>query len=374
MPTLTIQLPGLPPVSHVLKDETITIGRMKTNTIVIDDASISLMHAKITRKDGLFYLKDLNSTNGTMVNGQRIAEARLRDQDRVRFADITTQFDSDGEVIGNGHAPASTPILFAAAPTPAVMTAPAHSPASGQATAAPKAAQVSTSKSQRKMSRRTLAVAAAVLIVALPGLGVVVLKSAKGKSQNPDQANAPSATKSKKDAGAEVATQVPSPKPTLPDKPVPEPAEPAIAPTANIGDAIAGLKSKDVAERRQAALVLHGAGADAKEAIPVLKDALKDSDQEVQMWAALALVNTQTYDKAVIPILIRGLKNENTVLRQVACLSLGLIPYEGGDKDTVIPALTEAATKDTDQDVRQAAKSALNIVNPENLESASSVK
>jgi len=58
------------------------------------------------------------------------------------------------------------------------------------------------------------------------------------------------------------------------------------------------------------------------------------------------------------------------VLRQVACLSLGLIPYEAGDKQTVIPALNESATKDADEDVRQAAKAALNIVGVESTESA----
>ncbi|HSU57134.1 MAG TPA: FHA domain-containing protein, partial [Candidatus Dormibacteraeota bacterium] len=100
MPTLTIQLPGLPPVSHVLKDETTTIGRMKGNTIVIEDSSISLMHAKITRKDGEFYLKDLNSTNGTIINGQAIAEAKLRDLDRVRFAEIPAQFQADAVPVG----------------------------------------------------------------------------------------------------------------------------------------------------------------------------------------------------------------------------------------------------------------------------------
>src|ERR1051325_5207820 len=92
MPVLTIQLPGLPPVSHVLKDDTITIGRMKGNTIVIEDSSISLMHARITRKDGEIYLKDLNSTNGTRVNGQPVSEAKLRDQDRVKFADINCEY------------------------------------------------------------------------------------------------------------------------------------------------------------------------------------------------------------------------------------------------------------------------------------------
>src|SRR5438045_5311946 len=92
MPTLLVQLPGLPPVSHLIRDEATTIGRMKSNSIVIDDSSISLMHAKITRKNGEYYLKDLNSTNGTRVNGQMVGEAKLKDQDHVRFAEVSTEY------------------------------------------------------------------------------------------------------------------------------------------------------------------------------------------------------------------------------------------------------------------------------------------
>src|ERR1044071_7533372 len=92
MPTLLVQLPGLPPVSHIIRDETTTIGRLKSNSIVVDDSSVSLMHAKITRKIGEYYLKDLDSTNGTIVNGQAVGEAKLRDQDRVKFAEVSTQF------------------------------------------------------------------------------------------------------------------------------------------------------------------------------------------------------------------------------------------------------------------------------------------
>src|SRR5262249_54494653 len=137
MPTLTIQLPGQPPVFHVLKDETITIGRLKSNTIVIEDTSISLMHAKITRKDGLFYLKDLNSTNGTIVTGQPIGEVRLRDQDKVRFADITTQFLADGDVSSAPAAAAPVPIAqtslpAAAAASPAKPSPQPATPAVGQ--------------------------------------------------------------------------------------------------------------------------------------------------------------------------------------------------------------------------------------------------
>src|SRR6266850_2530140 len=177
MPTLMIQLPGLPPVSHVLKDETTTIGRFKGNTIVIEDASISLMHAKITRKDGQFYLKDLNSTNGTIVNGQPIGEVRLRDQDRVRFAEITTQFVADAEATVTGIAQAAA----AAAPAPVsappartqALPAPAASAQAAVSAKAAKAPSIPTSKPPRKLPVRALAVAASVLILALAGGGIV---------------------------------------------------------------------------------------------------------------------------------------------------------------------------------------------------------
>src|SRR5438067_541659 len=123
MPTLLVQLPGFPPVSHIIRDETTTIGRLKSNSIVIDDSSVSLMHAKITRKNGEYYLKDLNSTNGTIVNGQAVGEAKLKDQDRVRFAEISTQFMAEPsiEVLTAMGAGASTAVgaSAAAAPVPA---------------------------------------------------------------------------------------------------------------------------------------------------------------------------------------------------------------------------------------------------------------
>jgi HEAT repeat protein len=108
-------------------------------------------------------------------------------------------------------------------------------------------------------------------------------------------------------------------------------------------------------------------GAEAKEGIPALREALKDKDQDVQMWAALALVNNQEFDKRVVPVLVRVLQNDNPVLRQVACLSLGLIPYLESEKESVVPALAETAGKDANDDVRKAALSALSIIAPETV-------
>jgi predicted component of type VI protein secretion system len=371
MPTLTIQLPGQPPVFHVLRDETITIGRLKSNTIVIEDNSVSLMHAKITRKDGQFYLKDLNSTNGTIVNGQPIGEVRLRDQDKVRFAEITTQFLADGEAPATtspamaAGVPAAPPSSQPAAPHPVGQASPQRATSAPTHSAAhANSAPTTASKPARKpmISRRALLVAAAVAVVALPGIGFVVWKSVGSEKQSA-AANA-TALVAKKEAANGPAKQVPAPKPAVEAKPS-EISETPPTPSLNIADLVAGLKSKDAADRRQAASALHGAGGEAKDAIPALKEALKDSDSEVQMWAALALVNTQTYDKAILPILIRALKNDNAVVREVACLSLGLISYEAGDKGLVLPALNEAASKDADEEVRKAATSALNIVGAE---------
>jgi HEAT repeat protein len=130
---------------------------------------------------------------------------------------------------------------------------------------------------------------------------------------------------------------------------------------------VRALKNDDPTERQRAAAALHSLGTEAKEAIPALREALKDRDQDVQMWAALALVNNQEYDKGVIPVLVLALQHENPVLRQVACLSLGLIPYSESEKEPVVPALAETAGKDGNEDVRKAAASALSIIAPETI-------
>jgi HEAT repeat protein len=142
-------------------------------------------------------------------------------------------------------------------------------------------------------------------------------------------------------------------------------------PVVDVVSLAKGLKNQDAAERRKAATALHGLGPEAKQASAELKDALKDADTEVQMWAALTLSKNQVYDKAEVPILVRGLQHENPVLRQVVCLSMGLLPFEPAEKDMVVPALAEAVRKDSDEDVRAAAQSALSVIAPELVQNSS---
>lgn len=66
-----------------------SIGRWEDNDIVIDDRWISRTHARIRREHDQYVLEDLGSKNGTMVNGQRIAEpVTLSDGDEIQLTPL----------------------------------------------------------------------------------------------------------------------------------------------------------------------------------------------------------------------------------------------------------------------------------------------
>src|SRR6266540_3235713 len=66
-----------------LAGEPLTIGRDPENDLVLDDRRVSRRHAEIRLRLGRYTLYDLQSTNGTFVNGRRVAEVVLSDGDRI---------------------------------------------------------------------------------------------------------------------------------------------------------------------------------------------------------------------------------------------------------------------------------------------------
>jgi pSer/pThr/pTyr-binding forkhead associated (FHA) protein len=59
------------------------IGRHPINTLKLTDREISKEHAEITRVSGEWWVQDLKSSNGTLVNGKRITRVKLRDGDEI---------------------------------------------------------------------------------------------------------------------------------------------------------------------------------------------------------------------------------------------------------------------------------------------------
>ncbi len=95
MPKLTIRSDSGEQTSHDLTEGTITIGRSPENAIHLEDISVSSRHAELTLRAENCYLKDLDSTNGTLVNGAPVTQAQLRAGDRIRFGKIDVYYECD---------------------------------------------------------------------------------------------------------------------------------------------------------------------------------------------------------------------------------------------------------------------------------------
>lgn len=78
-----------------LSDQIVTIGRSTDSTIPLTDKNASRRHAEIRPVDGAFVVVDLASTNGTAVNGRKIAEHTLRDGDEVVIGGTSLRFEQD---------------------------------------------------------------------------------------------------------------------------------------------------------------------------------------------------------------------------------------------------------------------------------------
>jgi pSer/pThr/pTyr-binding forkhead associated (FHA) protein len=65
-----------------------TVGRATRADFVIDAALVSRLHCRLEADDERLNVVDLDSTNGTWVNGKRVERARLADGDRLRVGRI----------------------------------------------------------------------------------------------------------------------------------------------------------------------------------------------------------------------------------------------------------------------------------------------
>ena len=76
-------------IAFILSRREIKIGRTLNNEFVVEHPSVSKRHARITADANDYSLHDLNSINGTFINGRRIRTARLEDGCEVRFGNAS---------------------------------------------------------------------------------------------------------------------------------------------------------------------------------------------------------------------------------------------------------------------------------------------
>jgi serine phosphatase RsbU (regulator of sigma subunit) len=89
MTALMLHIPGRPPFLLEGEGKTWTLGRSSQNDVAIPDVSLSRHHARIHVEGGIAYLEDLNSLNGTSLNGERITVRHaLREEDEIRLGQV----------------------------------------------------------------------------------------------------------------------------------------------------------------------------------------------------------------------------------------------------------------------------------------------
>ena len=76
----------------------LSIGRDPSNDLVLPDAMVSRRHALIEYRGSQFFLRDCNSSNGSLVNGDRVTERSLRDGDLVAIGSARLLFREEADV------------------------------------------------------------------------------------------------------------------------------------------------------------------------------------------------------------------------------------------------------------------------------------
>jgi FHA domain-containing protein len=77
---------------YPLAKDALSIGRLDSCDIVLSDTGVSRKHAEVRREGDEWVVVDLNSTNGTIVNGQAVRRHRLAEGDRIEVGETTIEY------------------------------------------------------------------------------------------------------------------------------------------------------------------------------------------------------------------------------------------------------------------------------------------
>jgi len=91
------------------KDQVVTIGRRSSNDVCIPNLSVSGKHAQISFEDNEAWIEDLNSTNGTYINGRLIARQKLHHDDEIIMGKVRLNYLADNNDADSIAAAATQP-------------------------------------------------------------------------------------------------------------------------------------------------------------------------------------------------------------------------------------------------------------------------
>jgi len=105
-PALLVQVPGEAGVSRF--EQSFRVGRAPDNDLVVDDPAVSQEHMEVVLQGGRWWIRDLNSTNGTVLAGRRVQSAPITAPLRVRLGHSGPALILSPEGTAQEHRPTET--------------------------------------------------------------------------------------------------------------------------------------------------------------------------------------------------------------------------------------------------------------------------
>jgi hypothetical protein len=144
MPKMIVSIDGVVIKEVQLTKDRTTLGRRPYNDIVIDNLAVSGEHAVLQLTGNDVYLEDLNSTNGTYVNGKAVKKQSLQNNDTVEIGKYKIKFINEAPGATFEKTMIFKPGMVPPVPKPG--TAPAGAAPAGGAQAAPGAATATAAR------------------------------------------------------------------------------------------------------------------------------------------------------------------------------------------------------------------------------------
>lgn len=173
MPRLILSMDGLVLKEMPLEKERTTIGRKPNNDIQIDNLAISGEHAAIVTIQNDAFLEDLNSTNGTYVNGQPVKKHVLQNNDVVELGKYRLKFLTEHSAGGSEQDEAVAFGSAVAVDAPAAGVVPSAEPAAVAAPAANVVGMIQILSGTH--AGRTLELSKSLTTLGKPGTQVAVI-------------------------------------------------------------------------------------------------------------------------------------------------------------------------------------------------------
>src|SRR5713226_6121518 len=95
MAKLVVLSAGMTGRTHELKVDKTTIGRVEDNSFQIAEPSVSSHHCEVLLRGSDVVVRDLNSTNGTFINGEKVSETVLKPGQVLRLGQIEMRLEPD---------------------------------------------------------------------------------------------------------------------------------------------------------------------------------------------------------------------------------------------------------------------------------------